>query len=893
MVGAPGAPGSVMGPLAEGDPGRIGPYTTLGRLGVGALGPLYGARSDDGRAVAVRALRPDLLAEETVKTQLAADIAAARTVPGRYAAPVLGADLDAETPWLASEYVAGVPLAKAVADHGPLPESALLTLAAGLAEALAALHAAGVMHGDLRPGTVLLTPDGPRVVDYALVRAFEGAAEGAVEVGVAGFLAPEQALGRTVTSSADMFALGSTLFFATMGRAPFGEGRADEVKKRVAKSSPVLGKLPSALAELIRGCFQKDPNSRAQPQQVVEYVRQRAPIPPGGEWLPPAVAADVRAAVAEGLGSGSAGGAAFGAGEDANATIVVAPALVAPAGIAPAGIAPAGVAPAAPTSGAPAPGGQIPGYGATQTGAMAAYGAAPADAPSVGQQPDAGAAGYGAAPTGPQPIQQTVMRQPDAAAFPPPAVAPIRPTSPTTSPDPSPAPSRRNLLLALGGAVVVLGGGTAVAIGRGGSSGTTVADEPSPPVTTSPAAGVGAPSTANSAPAPSLRPLPPNGPLASPVGAAGSLQGPDAAPFWQMPGIGEVFSLAVGEDMLVVSAESGVSGYDLGFNPKWGPVPVAGVPRSGNGVVAGGVVYLIAASEGGAPTADLLAVDVKTGAQRWRAPMPQSDWQNVRVGGVLNTMVFVVGTAGPVPFLWAVDAGSGRGLWQRTGMEFATVALPSNGSQILAAGAPDPDGAGTYLVLDTAAGDQLWTHPLKTAVDYGHVSLSKAAFAGGHYVLLLAGEQVGGGGGPSGDTLVGGSTTGGQPTWTTLLPEPDGDAGSLALITRSPDANSVVALSRRGVYAVDALSGRLLWQSQGTESFNIASDAGAPQFADGNVYLYDQRGSWWAVDVATGRTRWTYSVTGFDQGADPVWLAVPGGVVVAAGTTLTMIGAGG
>ena len=145
------------------------------------------------------------------------------------------------------------------------------------------------MHGDLRPGTVLLTPDGPRIVDYALVRAFDGA----VEVGTPGFLAPEQAMGRTVTASADMFALGSTLFFAAMGRAPFGEGTREEVKKRVAKSSPVLGKLPAAMAELIRGCFQKDPNGRAQPQQVAEYVQRRAPIPLGSEWLPPAVAADV------------------------------------------------------------------------------------------------------------------------------------------------------------------------------------------------------------------------------------------------------------------------------------------------------------------------------------------------------------------------------------------------------------------------------------------------------------------------------------------------------------------------------------------------------------------------------------------------------------------------
>ncbi|MBS2554399.1 protein kinase, partial [Catenulispora sp. NL8] len=306
-----------MGPLTEGDPGRVGPYATMGRLGVGALGVLYAGRSDDGRVAAVRALRPELLADESVKARLAADIAAARTVSSPHAAPVLGADLEAATPWLAAGFVGGVTLAQAVADHGPLPEPALLTLAAGIAEALAAVHTAGVMHGDLRPGTVLLTAEGPCVVDYALAGAFDGVAE----IGVAGFLAPEQARRRTptsagfqspeqtkaraVTPAADMFALGSTLFFATMGRAPFGEGTADEVKLRVAKSSPVLGKLPAALSELIRGCFQKDPNSRAQPQQVLEYVQRRAPIPLGSRWLPPEVAADVRAA-AEALGGGAA-----------------------------------------------------------------------------------------------------------------------------------------------------------------------------------------------------------------------------------------------------------------------------------------------------------------------------------------------------------------------------------------------------------------------------------------------------------------------------------------------------------------------------------------------------------------------------------------------------------
>ena len=121
--------GAVRGPLTEGDPRRVGPYTTVGRLGAGALGTLYAAHTDDGRPVAVRVLRAGLLADEAVRARLAADIAAARTVAGPYVAPMLGADLEAGTPWVASGYVAGVPLAKAVADHGPLPEPALLSLA--------------------------------------------------------------------------------------------------------------------------------------------------------------------------------------------------------------------------------------------------------------------------------------------------------------------------------------------------------------------------------------------------------------------------------------------------------------------------------------------------------------------------------------------------------------------------------------------------------------------------------------------------------------------------------------------------------------------------------------------------------------------------------------------
>ena len=861
--------GAGTAPLTAGDPGRVGPYTTVGRLGAGALGVLYMARADDGGPAAVRALRPELLADPTVKARLAADVAAVRTVPGPYAVPVLGADLEAAQPWLASAYVAGVPLAQAVADHGPLPEPALLTLAAGLAEALAALHAAGVMHGDLRPGTVVLTAEGPRVVDHALERAFDGAAE----VGMAGFLAPEQATGRTVTSAADMFALGSTLFFAAMGRAPFGTGTPAEVKTRVAKSSPVLGKLPASLSELIRGCFQKDPNNRAQPRQVLEYVQRRARIALGSGWLPADVAADVRAvADAAAAATAAPGGVAttmVGApvvpgmrldeSSDANATLVVAPA-------------------AAPQ---PAAGGQIAGFGAGQHadgGSGAGFGqgqadtgmgfaVAPAAAPPGSQ---GGAFGGPHGQTGPQPVVQR------------------------------PAPSRRNLLLALtGGAVVVVGGGAALAVGlNGGDSGTTptAAAEPSTgtgssigavPSTSAP--GAGAPSSANAVTPPPRHPLPPTGPLSAPTGAAGSLQGPEAAAFWMLPNVDQVTSLAAGEGVLVVCGDAGVAGYDLGANLKWGPVQAAGVPGSGNGVVAGGVVYLIVGSGAGSGSAsgggEVLALDVKTGAEKWRAPLPPEAGPGARIGGALGGMVFVVGTLASSPFLWALDVADGKSPWQKSGPQYATLAVPASGTQILAAGAPGAAVPVSAEAVDLRSGDQAWARQLGTSVDYSRVSLSKAVYAGQRYIVL--------GGAPDADSLVAGTTTSGQDAWTSKLPESAGDAGTLGLLAGSPDGTAVVALSRRAVYVVEAGSGKFLWQSQGSEMFDTGSDSGAPQIADGNVYVHDQKGTWWAVDLASGKTRWRYQSSGYTPGSEPVWLAVSGGVVVSVGGKLALVPANG
>ncbi|WP_194927263.1 outer membrane protein assembly factor BamB family protein, partial [Catenulispora pinisilvae] len=435
--------------------------------------------------------------------------------------------------------------------------------------------------------------------------------------------------------------------------------------------------------------------------------------------------------------------------------------------------------------------------------------------------------------------------------------------------------------------VVVVGGGAALAVGLGGSSGTTSTRDSEPALGGAPSTAAISPTSAAGAavpPTPAQRSLPPGGALPPPTGALGKLQGPSAKSFWTQDTTGRVTSLAAAEGMLVVATDSDVTGFDYGGSAKWGPLPAGGIAGSGNGVVDSGVVYLVASFAGGAPgQVAVLALDLMTGSPRWTTPLPPdpSPLTGVRVAGVLGGKVFVVGTAGSTPAMWALDVASGSSVWNKAGVQYATLTVPAGGEQVLAAGSPDPNTPVTAAALDVDTGDQAWAHQLGTSVDYSHVSLSKAVSAGDRYVLLSST--------PDGDVLAAGNTATGQDAWTSKLPEPAGDAGTVSLITRSPDSSAVIALSRRGVYAVEAQTGKVLWQSQGTESFVTSADGGTPQIADGNVYVCDQKGGWWAVDLATGRTRWRYAATRPEVAADPVWIAVSGGVVTSAGSLLTMI----
>jgi serine/threonine kinase PknH len=160
-------------PLTDDDPRQVGPYRLAGRIGAGGMGRVYLATAPDGQQVAVKMVRPDLAGDAEFRDRFRREVAAARRVHGRFTAEVLAAEVDGGQPWLATAYVPGPSLRGAVNERGPMVPDSVLLLAAGLTEALRAVHAAGLVHRDLKPDNVLLADDGPRVIDFGIARAAE------------------------------------------------------------------------------------------------------------------------------------------------------------------------------------------------------------------------------------------------------------------------------------------------------------------------------------------------------------------------------------------------------------------------------------------------------------------------------------------------------------------------------------------------------------------------------------------------------------------------------------------------------------------------------------------------------------------------------------------------
>ncbi|WP_414505216.1 protein kinase domain-containing protein [Streptomyces sp. NEAU-L66] len=259
-----------MKPLGTGDPLRLGPYRLLGVLGEGGMGKVYVGQDTEGTVAAVKVLRPELTGEENLARRFVREAQAATAVTGKGVARVLGTDTEGGRPWIATEFLAGPTLDEAVEAYGPFDEPAVRALAASLAHTLADIHATGLIHRDLKPPNIVLTSDGPRVIDFGIARPEHGltlTTTGQVPV-TPGYGAPEQVLGRRVAAPADVFSLGAVLVHAASGRRAFDGGHIAALQYKVVHDEPDLTGVPEALRPLILPLLAKDPAVRPTPDRI-------------------------------------------------------------------------------------------------------------------------------------------------------------------------------------------------------------------------------------------------------------------------------------------------------------------------------------------------------------------------------------------------------------------------------------------------------------------------------------------------------------------------------------------------------------------------------------------------------------------------------------------------
>ncbi|QFU91228.1 WD40 repeat domain-containing serine/threonine protein kinase [Amycolatopsis sp. YIM 10] len=280
-----------MKPLGESGPREVGPYRVLAELGRGGMGRVLLGSGPDGRLVALKLVHDQFAEDDGFRARFRREVDASRAVSGAYTAAVVDADPDAPTPWLASVFVPGPTLHETIEANGALPEQPVLRLAAGLATALTHIHRADLVHRDLKPSNVLLTDDGPRVLDFGIVRAVKGDEAGELTrtgwlIGSPGFMSPEQAKGEPVTSASDVFSLGSVLVAASRGKGPFLAAATLQTLNNVVLTEPDLDGVPEGIRRIVRPCLAKEPADRPTTAELLASI---GPIAPAAQPWPAGV----------------------------------------------------------------------------------------------------------------------------------------------------------------------------------------------------------------------------------------------------------------------------------------------------------------------------------------------------------------------------------------------------------------------------------------------------------------------------------------------------------------------------------------------------------------------------------------------------------------------------
>lgn len=261
----------------SGEPGRwIGPYRIVALLGEGGMGAVYLGRDGRGRVAAVKVLRPETARDEVMVRRFRREADAASAVRGPGVAPVLGYDLDGPVPWIAAAYLAGPTLHEAVTAYGTFSEAGARALLGELARGVTVIHEVGLVHRDLKPSNIVLTREGPRVIDFGIARPEYGLTltQPGVAPATPGYAPPEQVTGRRAGPAADVFALGAVLVFTCTGRGPFGSGHPAAVGYRVVHEEPVLEGLPQGLTAMARACLAKAPRDRPTPGELATWAEK-------------------------------------------------------------------------------------------------------------------------------------------------------------------------------------------------------------------------------------------------------------------------------------------------------------------------------------------------------------------------------------------------------------------------------------------------------------------------------------------------------------------------------------------------------------------------------------------------------------------------------------------